>query len=74
MQGPSLGQGSGQLQSREARLARCFCWRRELEAGTLQDEDTQNVEPGRERMRERKRSIPFVYVVMLEGKGTLGKL
>lgn len=37
------GQGSGQLQAREARQARSFCWRRELEAGTLQDRDTQNV-------------------------------
>ena len=70
MQGPSPGQGSGQLQAREARQARSFCWGKELEAGTLQDRDSQNVRP------ESKCVCSFMCACMCEpsGEGLLGIL
>lgn len=74
MQGPSPGQGSGQLQAREARQARSFCWGRKLEAGTLQDRDSQNVRPESNCVFMCVQSVAFVYRVMLGEKGILGRV
>lgn len=76
MQGPSPGQSSGQLQAREARQARSFCWGKELEAGTLQDRDSQNVRPESKCVCSFMcvQSVAFVYMVMLGEKGMLGRV